>query len=76
MVSARPQAPPWEFIMDEKEYALSSIRQHSKVIRERLEARDRMIRFASDNGATLREIADAAELTHPGIKKILDREPG
>lgn len=35
--------------------------------------RDRLIREARDDGETLRAIAEAAGLTHTGVKKILER---
>jgi hypothetical protein len=37
-------------------------------------ARDNLIRQAAANGATLREIAAAVNLSFAGVKKILDRD--
>lgn len=38
-----------------------------------LAERDRLIREAYEQGAGLREIGRAAGLTHPAIRKIIDR---
>ena len=58
---------------DPKAVMLKSVRNHSRLVRERVEARNVAIRGARIEGASLREIAEAAQLTHTGIKRIIDR---
>ena len=56
-----------------KAIALRSVEEHAKSVKQRTRARNVAIHNARNQGATLREIGDAAGLTHPGVKKILDR---
>lgn len=52
---------------------IARIRAARRQIAEATERRDRAMRDARGDGATLREIGDAAGLTHTGVRKILAR---
>jgi len=56
-----------------KEQALHSIRQRAKRIEKLSDQQRLMIRAAHQEGASLREIADAAGQGHSTVKRVLDR---
>lgn len=62
---------------DAKHYALriakTTTRQAEKKQAEWTARRDKAIRIARSEGASLREIAEATGMSHVGIKKLLDR---
>ena len=53
---------------------LELVNRCAKDQREALEARDDHIRSAAANGATLRAIASAAQMSVEGVRKIINRE--
>ncbi len=40
-----------------------------------IEQRDKLVREAVADGCSLREVGLAVGLSHPGVKKIVEREP-
>lgn len=58
---------------DPKTVTLRSVARHAELTDERRRARDVAIKLARQEGASLREIGAAAELTAAGIKKIVER---
>lgn len=62
---------------DAKFYALriakTTTRQAEIKRAEWIARRNKAIKIAHDEGASLREIAEATELSHVGVKKILDQ---
>jgi len=52
---------------------LRSVARAAPRVREALDDRDNAIRRAYKAGHSLREIAEAAGLSHGGVKKIIDR---
>jgi len=53
--------------------AADQVRQHAETARYAVAKRDGAIRKMRSEGASLREIATAAGLTHAGVAKILKR---
>jgi len=68
---------PMAIEKDAKFYALkiahTTARQAKQRQAEWATRRDKAIKIAHDEGATLREIGEATGLTHVGVKKVLDR---
>lgn len=50
-----------------------ALRRVARKLAEAQQERDRLIRQAIAEGGSLRQVADAAGLTHPGVKKIVER---
>ena len=57
-----------------KEVTLKAVAKLANATNERLAQRDAAIRLASSEGASLRELADAAGMSHMTIKRILERD--
>lgn len=55
-----------------KRLTLRSITEKAKVIADATEHRDMMIRAASAEGVSLREIAEAAGVSHMTIKRVVE----
>lgn len=53
--------------------AAQRVKHHAERARRATDARNRAIRDMHAEGATLRQIAAAAGITHAGVKRILDR---
>ena len=51
-----------------------AVQHWSRKAREATAKRDKAIVAMRASGATLRDIAEAAELTHPGVIRILERQ--
>jgi predicted HTH domain antitoxin len=52
---------------------LRDVARSARLAREYAQGRDLAIRIASENGFSLREIAEVAGLSHAGVAKILAR---
>lgn len=50
-----------------------ALRQAARKLAEWNAERDRLVRQAIAEGGSLRVVADAAGLSHPGVKKIVER---
>ncbi len=59
--------------MDQNTYLLETVRNHSRLVKQHLEARDHAFSVARESGATLREVADAGGVSSTTVRRILDR---
>lgn len=60
----------WSMLTSEEERRLH---QAARKFDKAREDRDRLIREAVAKGGSLREVAEAVGLSHPGVKKIVER---
>lgn len=51
--------------------AAGDVERERKVLTDVLERRDRLIVEAADQGVSIRTIARAADLSHPGVMRVL-----
>ena len=59
--------------MDQNTYLLETVRNHARLVKQHLEARDHAFLVARESGATLREVADAGGVSSTTVRRILDR---
>lgn len=56
-----------------KDKALASVANHARLVAERTKARDTAIVLAHQEGASLREIASAGDISHTTVANIIAR---
>ena len=59
--------------MDQNTYLLETVQNHTRLVKQHLQARDHAFLVARESGATLREVADAGGVSSTTVGRILDR---